>query len=69
MWLQHSSLDFQCPVGRRSYRLTPQATIAIVACNVHNLIVMPLVDVINVENKILKTFINAFFIFKNKKRI
>ena len=35
VWLLHSSLGFQCPVGRRSYRLTPQATIAgrvIVAC-------------------------------------
>ena len=27
-WLPHSSLGFQRPVGRRSYRLTPQATIA-----------------------------------------
>ena len=24
VWLPHSSLRFQCPVGRRSYRLTPQ---------------------------------------------
>jgi len=27
VWLSHSSLGFQRPVGRRSYRLTPQATI------------------------------------------
>jgi len=27
VWLTHSSLSFQRPVGRRSYRLTPQATI------------------------------------------
>ena len=27
MWLPHSSLGFQCPVARRSYKLTPQATI------------------------------------------
>ena len=27
VWLPHSSLGFQRPVGRRSYRLTPQATI------------------------------------------
>jgi len=40
MWLPHSSLGFQCPVGRRMrctalLRQTPQATIArstIVAC-------------------------------------
>jgi len=40
MWLPHSSLDFQRPVyaDRRSYRLTPQSTIAlgaIVAVNVN----------------------------------
>jgi len=28
LWLPHSSLGFQRPVGRRSYRLMPQATIA-----------------------------------------
>jgi len=28
VWLPHSSLGFQRPAGRRSYRLTPQATIA-----------------------------------------
>jgi len=36
VWLTHSSLGFQRPAGRRSYRLTPQATIAwsaIVVCN------------------------------------
>ena len=32
VWLLHSSLGFQRPVGRRSYRLTPQAS-AIVACH------------------------------------
>jgi len=35
VWLPHSSLGFQHPVGRHRYRLTPQATIAqcaIVAC-------------------------------------
>jgi len=35
VWLPHSSLGFRRPVGRRSYRLTPQAIIvrsAIVAC-------------------------------------
>jgi len=26
VWLPHSSLGFQRPVGRRSYRLTPQST-------------------------------------------
>jgi len=31
VWLTHSSLGFQRPVGRRSYRLTPQATIALSA--------------------------------------
>jgi len=38
VWLPHSSLGFQRPVGRRSYRLTPQATIAqsaIVAYNTY----------------------------------
>jgi len=36
VWLTHSSLGFQRPVGRRSYRPTPQATIArlwLVLCN------------------------------------
>jgi len=28
VWLPHSSLGFQHPVGRHRYRLTPQATIA-----------------------------------------
>jgi len=28
VWLPHSSLGLQRPVGRRSYRLTPQVTIA-----------------------------------------
>jgi len=39
VWLPHSTLGFQRPVGRSSYRLTTQSTIArsaSVACNNNN---------------------------------